>query len=243
MAHASVTLSDVWSTHHNQAGLGWLDHSSAGVFFENRFGISEFNQMGVAASTLLGPGSIGLSYSGFGWSSYMENKIGLGYGMKLNDKISAGVQVNYQSIQQTSIYGTRADVTAELGIQAKPTDQITIGVHVFNPYHPERGIQETTVVDNIPTIMRFGVGYQLSDKVLITCEAEKDIDFDGIFRAGFEYLPTEKFYVRGGIATNPGIAAFGFGMKFDNFRADLASTYHFVTGFSPQISLSYDFGK
>ena len=37
MGHSSVMLSDVWSTHHNQAGLGWLNRPVAGVFFQNRF--------------------------------------------------------------------------------------------------------------------------------------------------------------------------------------------------------------
>ncbi|MFT7611225.1 MAG: hypothetical protein ACI9J3_000167 [Parvicellaceae bacterium] len=240
MAHSSVTLYDVWSTHHNQGGLGWLENATAGVYFENRFAIKELNQMGASVAVPFKGGTFGLNYSGFGWSQYKENKVGLAYGMKLNDKISAGVQANFHSLRLGGNYGSSSALTVEAGIQARVTEELTIGVHIFNPtktklneYNDER----------IPTIMRFGAGYQFSDKLLITAEAEKDIEFDGIVRVGIEYMPGEKLYIRGGVATNPNIIAFGFGMKFDSFRADIASTYHQVLGFSPQVSLSFDFNK
>jgi hypothetical protein len=240
MAHASLTLSDVWSTHHNQGGLGWLKDPSAGVYFENRYGIKELSQMGAAVAIPVGNGAFGLNYSGFGWSLYKESKIGLAYGMKFNDKISGGVQVNYHSLRLANNYGSNMAFTVEAGLQARVTDALTIGMQVYNPtktklddYYDER----------IPTIMRFGAGYRFSDKVLVTCEAEKDLEFDAIFRVGLEYMPGDKFYIRGGIATNPGIAAFGFGLKLDSFRADISSTYHQILGFSPQISLSYVISK
>ena len=37
LANASLTLSDVWSVHHNQAGLGHIRKVSAGVYYESRF--------------------------------------------------------------------------------------------------------------------------------------------------------------------------------------------------------------
>jgi len=36
MGNASVSLSDMWSAHHNQAGLGFVRNISAGVSYENR---------------------------------------------------------------------------------------------------------------------------------------------------------------------------------------------------------------
>ena len=51
MGHASVTLSDVWSSHHNQAGLGWLTKVEAGVFAQNRFLVKEMNYMGLLMLT------------------------------------------------------------------------------------------------------------------------------------------------------------------------------------------------
>ena len=33
----STTLSDLWSTNNNQAGLGFVKELSAGIYYENRF--------------------------------------------------------------------------------------------------------------------------------------------------------------------------------------------------------------
>lgn len=240
MAHSSVTLFDVWSTHHNQAGLAWLNNPVAGAYFENRFTVRELSQMGVSFAYPIKAGTFGVSYSGFGYSLYKENKVGLGYGMKFNDRISGGVQMNYHSLRIANDYGTNTSFSVEAGIMARITDEFTVGVHVFNPtkaklidYNDER----------IPTIMRLGVGYKFSDKILVTAEAEKDIDYDASFRAGLEYSATENFFLRGGVSTNPGIMAFGFGFQFDGFKADLATTYHQILGFSPQISLQYTFQR
>ena len=37
----STTLSDLWSTNNNQAGLGFVNELSAGIYFENRFLLKE----------------------------------------------------------------------------------------------------------------------------------------------------------------------------------------------------------
>ena len=33
----NVTLSDVWSTNNNQAGLGFVEDMTGGIYYENRF--------------------------------------------------------------------------------------------------------------------------------------------------------------------------------------------------------------
>ncbi|MDA8714517.1 hypothetical protein N9M27_01440 [Flavobacteriales bacterium] len=240
MAHASITLSDVWSTHHNQGGLGWLKSPNAGVYFENRFGLKELSHLGAAIAIPVGNGCFGINYSSFGWSLYKESKVGFAYAMKFNEKIAGGIQANYHSLRLGGNYGSTMAFSIESGIQAKVTDNLTIGVHVYNPtktklndYNDER----------IPSIMRFGMSYQFSDKVLVTSEVEKDLEHKAVFRSGLEYIPGKMLYLRGGIATNPGIIAFGFGLNFDSFKADISSTYHQILGFSPQLSLTYVLGK
>ena len=52
LAHASVTLGDVWSVFHNPAGIASLSKLSAGVYYENRFGVPE---MGLRAGAFALP--------------------------------------------------------------------------------------------------------------------------------------------------------------------------------------------
>ncbi len=240
LGHTSVTLSDVWSTHHNQAGLGWLTNPEMGVFYQNRFLIKEMSYMGGAFALPTNSGTFGLSYSNFGYSLYGESKTGLAYGMKFSDRVAGGIQVNYHSIRLGNNYGSRNTASVELGLQSKITQQLSIGCHVFNPtqsklddYNDER----------IPTIIRLGLNYAFSDKVFLAIETEKDIDFNPVFRAGIEYKANDKIYFRGGIGTNPTLAAFGVGINHQSFKIDIASTYHQVLGFTPEISLNYQIDK
>ncbi len=68
IGHASVTLSDVWSTHHNQAGLAYLENISAGVFYENRFLLKELGVQGGVLALPTKGGTFGISMSSFGYS-------------------------------------------------------------------------------------------------------------------------------------------------------------------------------
>ena len=117
MAHASVTLSDVWSTHHNQAGLGWLTDAQAGVFFQNRYLLKEMSYMGFAYAHPVKSGALALSFSNFGYSQYGESKAGLAYGMKFSDRITGGIQINYHNTRIGNNYGSTSVLTGELGMK------------------------------------------------------------------------------------------------------------------------------
>jgi hypothetical protein len=240
MAHSSVTLSDVWSSHHNQAGLAWLEKSEAGVFVQNRFLMKELNYSGFAYAHKLKSGAVSLSFSNFGYQLYGESKVGLGYGLKFSDIISGGIQINYHNLRLANNYGKKSGVSAELGLQAYLTEKLVLGVHLFNPTRTKIDDYNN---ERMATVMRLGVNYKFSSRVLATAEVEKDIDFRPLFRAGIEYKASEKIYLRGGVGTQPTLASFGIGVYASNFKIDLAASYHQVLGFTPDFSLNYQLSK
>jgi hypothetical protein len=237
MANSALTFTDIWSIYHNQAGIAHLEHLQAGAFYENRFLVNELAYAGFAVASPLGGGSIGLSYGGFGYSVYRESKVGLAYAMKLGDRLSAGVQLNYQHVRiNADNYGARGVLTAELGVQMQLSERVTAAAHVFNPTNTQ-----LTEFDGerLPAALRIGLGYQISEEVLAAAEAEKDIDNQALFRAGIEYHPVDIFYLRLGASSSPNLFSFGLGFKFDQFSFDLAASYHSFLGYSPQASLTY----
>jgi len=240
LGHASVTLSDVWSAHHNQAGLGFLTRAEAGAYYENRFLLPELSLSGAVFALPTAKGTFGLNIRNFGYKLYSESKIGISYARAFSDQLSFGMQINYNNIQFAEYYGTRNTFTAELGVQYKVTKQLTIGVHAYNPNRVRLADFNN---EKLPSIFRFGLGYQVSPKVLITAEAEKDSYNKPIIKAGLEYLVSTNFYVRGGIASNPYLNSFGFGLLLKDLKLDFAGTFHRYLGFTPQISLSYRFGQ
>ena len=249
IGNASVTLSDIWSAHHNQAGLAGVSSLQAGVFYENRFGIKE---LGLKAATVAMPvpgissGVFGLSFSQFGYSLYNDTKIGLGYAKQLGKKYSVGIQVNYMQTQMGEDHGSAGAITAEAGLIAELITNLYFGVHVFNPTRAkitDYKIQETVFSERAPTIMRCGLRYNFSEKVQLSVETEKDVQYDPFFKAGIEYRAIEQLYIRGGIATDPGYNSFGFGVLLSKFSIDIAASKHQVLGYSTQINITYDFGK
>lgn len=237
MANAALNFTDIWSVFHNQAGLAKLESFSAGAFYENKFFVNELSYSGIGISNPLGSGTIALSFTNFGYSVYGESKLGLAYAMNLSENFSFGVQANYH---RTSIgsdnYGSSDAFTAELGFRLEVSQKVSLAAHIFNPTRTELNDYQD---ERIPTILRFGGEYTISDEVLISGEFEKDIDQSALVRGGIEYHPAEILYLRIGAASQPSLFSFGVGLDFGVFQFDLASTYHSLLGYSPQVSLSY----
>ncbi len=240
MSNATVTLNDFWSINNNQAGLTGVKNLSAGIYYENHFGLKD---LGLKAGAIVLPtksGVFGLSTTYFGYTQYNENKIGLAYAKSFGTKFSVGVQLDYLSTHIAENYGNSSTVAAEIGLRYKINKNLVIGTHVFNPtrakvasYNDERA----------PTIVKLGLSYLFSDKVILAVESDKDIQYDPVFKAGIEYHPIKALYFRTGISTNPVLNSFGFGIEQANFNLDFAASYHQTLGFTPQVSLIYHFSK
>jgi hypothetical protein len=236
MANASVTLYDLWSVHHNQAGLGWLEEFSAGAFYESKFLLNELSVKGGAIAYPTKSGTFGVSIMSFGYSLYSEGKYGLAYGRKLGENVSAGVQVNYLTTRIANDYGNASALSVEAGVQARLSKKLAIGMHLYNPNRAKITDYNN---EKIPTVMRLGLDYKFSNKVFTTVEAQKDIDHPAQLKVGIEYHIVEQLYLRAGISSNPFLNTFGFGLKLQKFQVDFATSIHSTLGFTPQMSLTY----
>nr|NQU92522.1 hypothetical protein [Bacteroidota bacterium] len=238
LANASVAFSDFWSIQNNQAGLAFYNRLSAGVYFENRFLVKE---MSLKAGGFVLPtkaGTFGASLSYFGYPKYNETKIGLAYAKNFGGVIAIGVQLDYLGTSIADNYGQKGVATIEIGILSKINENLYLGAHVFNPVRAKISDYND---ERIPTIFRVGSVYHIDKNLLVTAEVEKDLEYDPMLKLGMEYRIIKQVIVRGGVSTNPGIYSFGFGLDFDKLMIDFSSTIHEVLGYSPQISLIYNF--
>ena len=241
---ASSSFTDVWSAHNNQAGLGFVNQVEAGAYYENRFLLKELNYSAfVAAVPTKKHGTFGLTYTNFGFSVFRQTKAGLGYGMKFSDNFSAGIQLDYFHTRindAANNYGSKGIVTGEIGFIAKLTKQVFVSGHLYNFLRAKLADYNNEI---IPVILKFGLQYKVSEKVALITEAEKGSYTPVNFKGGIEYMPSKEFYLRAGANSNPLQMSFGAGMKYQDLQFDLSSAWHAVLGFSPQIGLSYRFGK
>jgi hypothetical protein len=238
MGNAALGFKDIWSFYQNQAGLAHLDAFTAGVFYENRFLVKGMSYQGFAAANPLGEnGVVSVGYSGFGFSVYKEDKVGAAYSMRLAKNLTAGVGINYHSTRITAEnYGSTGLVTAELGVQMQVSKNVMVSSHIFNPFRAQLNDFND---ERLPTILRLGASYQISDDLLAALEVEKDIDQKPSLRGGIEYQPVDILYIRLGSSTLPNQFSFGLGVAFKQFRFDLAGSYHSQLGYTPQVSLTY----
>lgn len=241
MGNAGVSLYDFWAISHNQAGLARLTNPAGGFYFENRYLVRE---MGLGAAAFALPttsGVFGLSLSYFGYSQYHESKVGLAYAKVFSEKLSAGVQFNYMYAFVGGDYSnSTGNVTVEAGVIYELLPGLNIGAHIFNPTRAKLASVDDLYDEYIPTIIRLGMAYNFSEKVLLSLETEKDIDRKPVFKAGIEYQLAGQFHIRGGVGTNPTQNAFGFGFHTGSLTIDLSTSFHYVLGYSPQASIKFD---
>jgi len=135
-------------------------------------------------------------------------------------------------------YGNYNTVVGEIGLLAKPTKNFSIGFHLFNP---NRVKNRTLPEETTPTIVRFGLGYSFDGKALVLFETEKDLDQKPVYKGGIEIMALHQLYFRSGYATGYEQLSFGLGYRLKRLITDIAFSKHYLLGFTPHISLSYEF--
>ncbi len=240
LGHASSTLFDVWSARNNQGSLAFVRQAEVGAFYENRFFVKELSQTGFSAVLPIKKGTFGLTYSSLGYNLYRESQVSLAYGMKLNDKIGLGISLDYLNTKIADLYGQAHAITGSIGITAKVTEQILFSSHIYNPFRAKITDYNN---EKVPTIFKLGAQYTFSKKVFMVVEAEKTSVQKINIKGGIEYNPTSLIYLRVGGASYPTQASFGVGVNYQGLKIDVSSMYHSILGLSPQIGLSYAFGK
>lgn len=238
MGEASIGYQNIDAAFSNQAGLAYLTSFSAAVTGERRFALNELSTLGAAAAYPTIAGTFAFHVQYYGFQDYNEQKVGLAYARKLGKKFSAGAQISYLRTK-IPLYGNSGLPVAEIGIQAEVAKNLLISSHLVSPFR-----SEITEGESLPTILRIGLTWQPSDKVLLTAQADKDIDFEARFRSGLEYKISEIFQLRIGVATNPTQLGVGFGLNMKNGLAlDVASGYNQILGFMPGIGLKYSLNE
>lgn len=233
-----ATQVNLFCAMNNQAGLGFLESFQAGVFAEQRFVGLGLGHYAAAIALPTTTGTFALSANYFGYNLCSDTRLGLAFGKSLGTKLSMGVQFNYIA---TSIpeYGSASAVAMAVGILAKPSQKWSLGAQVFNPTQARLGQFE----ERLPATITIGAGYQSSDKLLLTAEIEKDIQFSPNFKAGLQFNLTPKVMLRGGFGSNPALLTFGVGFHLSNMSVDLANSLHTLLGSSPQASFVYEAGS
>ncbi|RTQ50661.1 hypothetical protein EJV47_08490 [Hymenobacter gummosus] len=246
LGNASVTLSDVWAIGNNVAGLGQLTRAEVGLYAGNQFLVSGLNNAALAAAVPLGRqpdgatakaarhGVVGVELQRFGGKLYSEQRVGLGYGYRLG-LVSIGARADVLQVSIEGL-GSRRAVAMSLGGQAEVIPQkLTFGAYLYNLNQAKLAEYQD---ERVPTVLKAGLSYRASAKVLLLVETEKDVEQDADFKAGLEYQVMDALTVRAGVATLTEQATGGVGLRLGRLRLDYAAGYHNSLGLSQHLGAS-----
>jgi hypothetical protein len=235
LSNAFVSVSDPWSTFHNQAGLANQNNFSVGVFYESQFMIDELSHV---AGTFVAPikaGTFGFSFSQFGKETYKEHKLGLAFAKQLSKKLNASIQLDYLSTRFPENENAFGFATFEAGIVFAATDDLFLGAHVFNPISNGFDLPEGT--QKMPAVIRVGGHYQFPQMVLVTFETEKNFENPFLIRTGIEFSPIKNLALRFGVSGKPVQYSAGIGYTVGKISTDIGFSYHGNLGLTPAVSI------
>jgi hypothetical protein len=233
MGYVCVMKKGFWSSFHNQASLAYNNSFSSGFNWENRFGIKELGTGTAGLIIPAGKSSIGAVYSNFGYTDFKREMAGLACGMKLSEKISAGIQVDYFSEKTSEEYNKYQSVTFEAGVIITPAENIILGIHLFNP------IPNSLRKNFLPVRIRVGAGTYLNKSLFTGIESEMSSGSNLIIRTGFEYEAAKKLWLRGGFSSNNNSFCFGLGYLIKAAQLDFGFTTHEKLGVTSSASVIF----
>jgi hypothetical protein len=236
IAYASASLFDAWGVFGNPASTAKTEILTTAFTYDLHPSLPGGNR---TAAVINFPVNIGVVNAGvyrFGDALYNEQLVSAGFSGKLG-LAALGAQVNY--IQYTAEgFGTKGVVSINFGGIAELTPKLSVGAYIHNINQPEIANEE-----KLPTRMVAGLAFKPIDKVFISTELEKDLEYDPSWRTGIEYLFHKKFCARTGYRLNPNTAFFGLGFKSKKLTIDYAIQHNVSLSLSHQASISYAFGK
>lgn len=238
LSNASVSLTDTWSTFHNQSTLALLGDFSAGVFYESRFMVDELSLAAATAVLPIRSGTFGLSFYQFGKETYKTNKVGLAFAKRLTQNLSAAVQFDYFSQRFPENDGANGFATFECGVHYRVNNELVLGAHVFNPVR--NGTATTRGKQKMPAIFRIGGHYRFSDPVVLSFETQKNSGKPAVVKTGLEFWPVRNLALRFGLSGRPVQYTAGIGYRFGKVATDFAFSYHGNLGITPSVSIQFD---
>ncbi|MEX2595148.1 MAG: hypothetical protein WD426_20455 [Anditalea sp.] len=236
LANTNVTIDDGWSVFNNVGAMGRLETTQAFFSYDHRLGINELTTLAAGTAVVNNFGVLGLSLSHYGGELFNQQNIGLAFSNSLGIA-SFGVKVNYF---QTNIegFGRNASPVLEFGGMATLNPGLFFGAHIYNF---TRAKLSKISHDYLPTVIKAGISYHPSDKLMINVEAEKEIILPPQLKTGIEYNLLNRLWARSGIHTNPRNLFFGMGFKPKRYHIDYALSQNYQLGYTHHFSFNYLF--
>lgn len=240
MGNASTAQEGVYSLGANPAGMHSIQNMSVAVAYQQHYlgadiqSIAAYVAMPIAANSY-----VGINAQSYGIPEVTKlNRFGVVYTKLVGDVIASSITLNHHRYYIQN-YVDDSALSVDLGLQWIVNEDIRLGAIYKNI---SQSYFSDFVERSISQDLSLGAYYNMSSALALSIDYTWDILWSlSILHGGFEYSISDKFFVRGGISTEPIQYALGLGLSFGQFKLDLASSFHPHLGSSPQMALLYAF--
>jgi len=237
IGYTSVMKDGFWSSFHNPAFLGTSSSLSFGLNYQDRFGIKELADRSLAVIVPAGNSSVGIIYSHFGYSDFKRDKTGLASGIKLSERMLAGIQIDYFSERLIGDYKNTQYLSFETGLLIHLSGNIQLGILLCNP------VPNSLRKKTMPATLRVGTSVFLNRELFAGIEADISTESSLIIRTGFDYKASKQVSVRGGFISETNSFCFGLGYLMSFVQLDIGFITHEKLGTSSSVSLIFKLNK
>jgi hypothetical protein len=235
--YVCIMKNGFWASFHNQALLAFNNSLSVAFNYENRFGLKELSTRSAGLIVPAGKAALSGIYSHFGYNDFHRDMTGLGCGLKLSDKLAAGIQVDYLSERASGEYNNVQVLTCEAGLVLNASENTKIGLHLFNP------VPNSIRKKDMSSTLSIGAGTYLNKLLFAGAEAEMSSGSRLIFRTGFEYEVAKRLWFRGGFCTDNNSFSFGLGCLVKFVQMDLGFVTHDRLGVTSSMTMIFRINK
>jgi hypothetical protein len=116
------------------------------------------------------------------------------------------------------------------------SENLRTGLQVSNPTGAKLG---KSGEEKLPAIISLGLGYNLSDKLLMTANFEKVENKPANIIAGLHYSFDEKLFANAGVTSSSAGYFLGMGVQLNSFQLIATATLHQQLGFTPGLMLLF----
>ncbi|MFZ1514087.1 MAG: hypothetical protein WAT21_01745 [Saprospiraceae bacterium] len=208
MARTGLTIFEPLNFINNPSRISDIQHSILSVQSRPYSYVSGLYSVSASALYKSNPREgFGIKWQSEGSRELNENIVGICYGRKVGKSSGMALGFNYflRNLPESKNEGT---VIPEISLHSKLNNSLSAAALVINPIP----IQIKKMAP-LPTIIRLGIGYQLSSKLNFQLEVHKTSLLPVSGNVGLEYLPVKNISIRSGCTTR-GQISFGIGYQY-----------------------------
>lgn len=234
LGNASTSLTDAYAIFNNPAGLSGIQASQVFFGYDHRLNLNELTSLAAGFIQKQDKFTYGIAASRFGGSLFSQHLIGVAISNQLGIA-SLGLKVSYLQTAMEG-FGTGGSLLIDFGGIAELTPQLFFAAHIFNVTRSNYGGSSW---DRLPTVVKSGISFRPSERVMTNLEVEKDILHPAMLKVGIEYNFYQKLWGRVGMNNQPQQLFFGLGFTGKRLSFDYSMTQHPRLGNTHHLSLNF----